>query len=114
MFGKIAGVISTGLGIIAILVTLLGSSGFIAAPFMLGAAITCILLGALLWEVGSCSVSLAAIAKDQPRSADDSGSSQVKEQVAKSAYQSMSCPKCGTELNALATVCQKCKTSFPR
>ena len=31
-----------------------------------------------------------------------------------STYHSMPCPQCGTELNVFATLCPKCKTTFPR
>ena len=38
----------------------------------------------------------------------------TNERKTQNTYQSMSCNKCGIELNALATVCPKCKTTFAR
>lgn len=60
MFGTVAGVLSLIAGGVLII---LGFSGPGAAWAFFSGGATCILFGALLWEVGSCALSLKDIAK---------------------------------------------------
>lgn len=109
MFGTVAGVLSLIAGGVLII---LGFSGPGAAWAFFSGGAACILFGALLWEVGSCALSLKDIAKKMGAAPDSKSESPKAEKSVRVVAEMMPCPKCGAEINKFATVCPKCKAKF--